>query len=846
MKKYTLFGKNIVFDDAVEHAYEIKVNYEFVKLRISQEFQAWYKKQSTIQNVINNFVSFVNTAYSELLVSNNFQKLQQCGIYDMTVDMYARKCLSFSGAQYALDTVESQYDAITEQQNAEKEYRDARKASRGRWRGGGFGLSGALKGAATAGALNAVSGLGHDLVNSAGNLSSALDASNAKFNLYKSANTVLLNGLHEDMRTFFDNHIQLLTTAKPGYFKFCFDEERAHALFSNAKQFSDKRAELLLQAFELCPWNEDLQRYIFRNYPENRREILRVSTNFGIGIYDCVEELLQKEYTEEDKKSEERALQAKNRILKIMADLNVPQTRVLDELEVDCLHRLCPDLKNANEAICNNYIEAIQAYDAQEQNKQAVIDEVNTRLDEIWSVEDDAACKELYLNTDIRIPDQAQRAIERIKEKSRTKAHEPYVKALRDCSEKEINSARSYRRSITPKIYATLAWTGLLLIIGNVVWLRASMGISICGIALLCVFGIMYLLLDSAWQTLTIDGNTIHTALTENNPPAKMKIPAFVLSIPVAAALILLVHYSYTWQVEGAQVIADTRAQAEAAYQAAQEAESDTSTDSAEVLYDSLIDYQGDWHIPDLNNDVGGYIEFTIENRDNDYYLSASGLWEPGDYQNQIVAVPIHLEKLDEDSTYAVGTFTDSFGNTGSIAFYPHEFNGPYMTMTTDNAGEHSFNFTHLQCAKGNALDRPPISTTKNTASVEYENTDRIDGGFLSDPMDTLSYYMHGLADAINYGDFGNVSYTLLYGSTAYNEQQQLVTNLHSQNITENVISFECRLQQQNKNTAVWISDELIGVTYGDGSYREIAQSYAYHMQLQSDGNWLIDSMTEQ
>ena len=62
MKKYTLFGKNIVFDDAAERAYEIKVNYEFVELRISQEFQAWYKEQNTIQNVINNFVDFVNTA----------------------------------------------------------------------------------------------------------------------------------------------------------------------------------------------------------------------------------------------------------------------------------------------------------------------------------------------------------------------------------------------------------------------------------------------------------------------------------------------------------------------------------------------------------------------------------------------------------------------------------------------------------------------------------------------------------------------------------------------------------------------------------------------------------------
>lgn len=29
MKKYTLFGKNIVFDDAAEHAYEVQADYEF-------------------------------------------------------------------------------------------------------------------------------------------------------------------------------------------------------------------------------------------------------------------------------------------------------------------------------------------------------------------------------------------------------------------------------------------------------------------------------------------------------------------------------------------------------------------------------------------------------------------------------------------------------------------------------------------------------------------------------------------------------------------------------------------------------------------------------------------------
>ena len=39
MKKYTLFGKNIVFDDAAEHAYEVQADYEFAKLRIRDLFR---------------------------------------------------------------------------------------------------------------------------------------------------------------------------------------------------------------------------------------------------------------------------------------------------------------------------------------------------------------------------------------------------------------------------------------------------------------------------------------------------------------------------------------------------------------------------------------------------------------------------------------------------------------------------------------------------------------------------------------------------------------------------------------------------------------------------------------
>ena len=118
MKKYTLFGKNIVFDDAAEHAYEVQADYEFAKLRIRDLFRKWYKEQSSIHNVLNHFHDFVNSVYAELLVETTFEKIQKYGIYDMTADMYGRRCVSFEGAQDAFDEIEAQYDAITEKQHA--------------------------------------------------------------------------------------------------------------------------------------------------------------------------------------------------------------------------------------------------------------------------------------------------------------------------------------------------------------------------------------------------------------------------------------------------------------------------------------------------------------------------------------------------------------------------------------------------------------------------------------------------------------------------------------------------------------------------------------------------------
>ncbi|MBN3801957.1 hypothetical protein GXB81_02645 [Paraburkholderia sp. Ac-20336] len=77
-----------------------------------------------------------------------------------------------SSSTWAEESYDALFGAYLERRAAvagDRQYRDERKDGRSRWSGGGFGLSGALSGAAKAGALNMASGLLHSAFNAAAN-----------------------------------------------------------------------------------------------------------------------------------------------------------------------------------------------------------------------------------------------------------------------------------------------------------------------------------------------------------------------------------------------------------------------------------------------------------------------------------------------------------------------------------------------------------------------------------------------------------------------------------------------------------------------------------------------------
>lgn len=398
MLKYNLLGQAVTFEDSAEHYYDLQFAAEKTGSEVSQQFKKWYKQCGNVQSVLDGYLQFAESVIESLVFRPLFSQLAECEIYDMDEESYWKRCIRLGESETALETVERQYNAILKQQNAEKEYRADRKAGRGHYRSyTSFHSDYWLRDQAAAGMKNLASFAGHSLMNAVGNAGSALSASMDKSALYKNSVTqdVLLNGIISDLFTAYYAHMDFLNERKENYVQSVFDEDRSSALFENAKKLPEKEHELLVQAFSLCPWNKALVKYIFIRFPPDRENICAAAQRFSIDLRDSVEDILAQEYDSDAQSSEANALVAKERILKHMREYGVSESATLDRLEIDCLQRLCEGYQEADETACEQLIEKVRQYQAQEKLKNPFFEQLQQRIEHIWTSELKQICQGL-------------------------------------------------------------------------------------------------------------------------------------------------------------------------------------------------------------------------------------------------------------------------------------------------------------------------------------------------------------------------------------------------------------------------------------------------------------------
>lgn len=173
--EFTIKGHKLKFDSSYKE-------YTEKRTAFFDEFIAGFEKRATefrrtfkgIEDCDQKVIEITNFGQSEInqCIKQGHKFLLSSEIYGISQDnliQHIRASLENGCYEKRLGEFEEGYLRIVATDEQWKEYRQMKKASRGHWEGGGFGVSGAIKGAVTAGAMNAVGNAWHgigDLISS--------------------------------------------------------------------------------------------------------------------------------------------------------------------------------------------------------------------------------------------------------------------------------------------------------------------------------------------------------------------------------------------------------------------------------------------------------------------------------------------------------------------------------------------------------------------------------------------------------------------------------------------------------------------------------------------------------
>ena len=247
-----------------------------------------YDRYGNVENLLRTGENDIS--HIVLNVFNNFKSIAlQRGIYDFSIDKlkYSSEYRQIiKPISEAISDIHYQLSAINSEEETTKEERRLRKATRGRVVGGGFGLTGALKGMAMAGAINMGTGLLHGSVNTVGNIFTSISASNDRRSLYKSAKSYLEDALWESISSLLPFICDVLNVRANIHYS------KEQAILKNIQDGSFGDFDLrkpFTDAFLAYPFDDNLYKCYLLTYPEEQDVVVRMGKDFGVALDDFLE-----------------------------------------------------------------------------------------------------------------------------------------------------------------------------------------------------------------------------------------------------------------------------------------------------------------------------------------------------------------------------------------------------------------------------------------------------------------------------------------------------------------------------------------------------------------------------
>jgi hypothetical protein len=262
--------------------------------RFGSSYHATFKNMDDVHKHCTEIAySFVREAVEVAL-----QDLVKLGIYDIDNNAFYDFLEPYFTWPEDFSKIDDAYMEIVLKAGELDAYRTERRQSRGRWVGGGFGISGAVKGALYAGAANAATNLLHGGVNMLAKGVSAIADENKKQELFKNpqTRTGLVASVH---RAVFNVHFALIDAvnkSKPGSFVDLVTDEaqtRAERLLQNVKSGrlpQDAVQGALLDALNLDPYNEKFYRLWFGTFGDQNGQLEQVESFFGVAVVSRIKQ----------------------------------------------------------------------------------------------------------------------------------------------------------------------------------------------------------------------------------------------------------------------------------------------------------------------------------------------------------------------------------------------------------------------------------------------------------------------------------------------------------------------------------------------------------------------------
>lgn len=343
MKIFNLLGQEYTVSNDLEKYNYYKNLFNEKALSSARTFHEMYEKNILNLDVLINKVTPLASELIIKCIKSVIPLLVDEGIMTLDEFTFFNKYYYdyFEFEKYYYPILEKYVD-ITEAHESLKSYRELQKATRSRWQGGGFGVSGAIKGAITAGALN----MGTDFVRSVGDSSrSQKDAdqiNSLKMKVFNNPETfsLLHQGIYYCIIGVFEGFIDELVEHRV-IKKINLNPNESKIIFENTVKYEkspDKILNNLMKSLMLNPYYFEIYKFLLEG-AENKREIVEMALFFGFGneseiIKEDVDYIIANENIDFSDNSKENYSKCKNLIKNINSQYReIPNIKSYQKLQ---------------------------------------------------------------------------------------------------------------------------------------------------------------------------------------------------------------------------------------------------------------------------------------------------------------------------------------------------------------------------------------------------------------------------------------------------------------------------------------------------------------------------------